>query len=810
MATIQANTSESIFKIQNWLGVNEAPEGEARLKQGEAAAMRNFKITAGGALKKRGGSVNVAGLMQAYNLEEGERVELYRETGITEMTLDLYPRGTTDSVGTPIPDGQPVQSDFAGLSAYTGYFAQAGEGLYKLLEGVYTPPQTLTGPAGLGFTGDAAGLNIGVYVLAFDEPPVFHNGAWDTSKGTVTSLFSGDGWAGSHGIPSWGYEKTKYLIPNESGSSISAFRVNGAPTAQELLEGINTTGRYVEATMSSMWADVNQGFRVDLTCVHYMSPYYSWYFARMGSVGNGSDSVVRGLWSGFVGGREVLCAACNGYLWELEYTDGVWSKTACGSIGTERDVSMFGFDEKLYILNGTEYKVWDGTLLETVEGYAPLVVTACPPEGGGTALEQVNKLTARRRARFSPDGAATAFTLPEGNLAAVESAVYVAGGAAPAFTPDLEAGKVTFQSPPEKGTASLEITYRAAADDKAGVRAMRFMELYNGAQDSRVFLYGDGTNRCFYSGLDENGRARADYFPDLNVAHIGDANTPVTGLIRHYDKLLAFKLDSAWVLSYDSLTLEGGAVTAGFTVTPVNRSVGNCAPGQVLLVENQPRTLDGRSVVEWKASNSGSITGDQRNAKRVSQRVDNSIRKFNLETAKTFYDKYAHEYYVIGSEGTALVNGVDADAWYIYTDFDAVCLINYKDELYFGTADGYLRHFTEAAFSDNGRAIDCYWESGSMPFDRDFMRKYSAMIWIGIRPEEKGYLKVTAETDRKSDFAEYSFTTDDAGAVPTMQRIKLKAKKFTYYKLILENNTADTTATVVSADIRVRNTGYVR
>lgn len=810
MATIQANTSESIFKIQNWLGVNEAPEGEARLKQGEAAAMRNFKITAGGALKKRGGSVNVAGLMQSYNLEEGERTELYRETGITQKILTLYPRATTDSVGTAMPDGDGVAADYYGANTYTGYYIQDG-GLYKFEQVTYTEPEQISGSLQAGFTGDASGLYIGAYALAFDEPPIFHDGAWDTSKGAVTAIFSGDGWAGSHDIPIWGYQKTKYLIPSEGGGIISVFRKNGAPTAEELLEGINTTGRYIKATEISAWADVNAGFRVDLSTEHYRSAYYSWYFHAMHSVGNGADSVVRGIWSGFVDGREVLCAACNGYLWELEYQDGVWSKVSCGALGTDKDVSMFGFDEKLYILNGTQYKVWDGTILEDVEGYVPLIATAAPPEGGGTLLEPVNKLTGRRRMRFSPDGEATTFhLLNDSRIFQIESAKIVGGAAITDFTADAVDGTITFTSPPAKGVSSLEVTYSVVAVDAVTVRSMRYMELYNGAQDSRVFLYGDGTNRCIYSGIDENGLGRADYFPDLNVAHIGDANTPITGMIRHYNKLLAFKLDSAWVLSYDSISLADGSVTAGFYVAPVNRSVGNCAPGQALLVENQPRTLDGRSVVEWKTSSSGSITGDQRNAKRVSQRVDTSIRKFNLETAKTFYDKYAHEYYVIGADGTALVNGVDADAWYIYTDFDAVCLINYKDELYFGTADGYLRHFTEAAFSDNGRAIDCYWESGSMPFQRDFMRKYSAMIWIGIRPEEKGYLKVTAETDRKSDFAEYSFTTDDAGAVPTMHRLKLKAKKFTYYKLILENNTADTTATVVSADIRVRNTGYVR
>ena len=293
--------------------------------------------------------------------------------------------------------------------------------------------------------------------------------------------------------------------------------------------------------------------------------------------------------------------------------------------------------------------------------------------------------------------------------------------------------------------------------------------------------------------------------------YVGDENTAITAMIRHYDRLLCFKLDSAWAIGYSQVTLADGWVTAGFYVAPINRSVGNCAPGQAVLVENRPRTLDGRSVVEWKStSSSGNINGDERNAERVSQRVDETIRTFDLETAKTFYDKYAHEYYVIGADGTALVHGIDADAWYVYTNCAAKCLINYMDELYFGTADGYLRHFSTQYFSDEGEAIDAYWESGSMPFAADFRRKYSAMLWVGIRPDDNGYLEVSAKTDRKTDFAVYSFSTADAAQVPEMNRIKLKAKKFTYYNLILANNTSDRTATVVSVDIRVRGTGYVR
>ena len=541
--------------------------------------------------------------------------------------------------------------------------------------------------------------------------------------------------------------------------------------------------------------------------------HYEWSFCAASASSNDSDTVVRGLWSGFVAGQEVLCAACNGYLWQLSRgEDGSWSKTACGTIDTDEDVFMFGFSDNLYLLNGSQYRVWNGTALTDVGGYRPMVAVSVPPEGGGTTLEQINKMTGARRVRVSPDGTATVFHLPEQNLASVDYVQYVASGTdITSYDVSLTDGTVTIAPAPAEGTNSIEIGYSVAEDTAAEIRAMRYAELYNGSQDTRVFVYGDGTNRCFYSGIDYDGLPRADYFPDLNVAHVGDENTAITAMIRHYDRLLCFKLDSAWAIGYSQVTLADGTVTAGFYVAPINRSVGNCAPGQAVLVENRPRTLDGRSVVEWKStSSSGNINGDERNAERVSQRVDETIRTFDLATAKTFYDKYAHEYYVIGADGTALVHGIDADAWYVYTNFAAKCLINYMDELYFGTADGYLRHFSTQYFSDEGEAIDAYWESGSMPFAADFRRKYSAMLWVGIRPDDNGYLEVSAKTDRKTDFAVYSFETADAAQVPEMNRIKLKAKKFTYYNLILANNTSDRTATVVSVDIRVRGTGYVR
>ena len=147
-----------------------------------------------------------------------------------------------------------------------------------------------------------------------------------------------------------------------------------------------------------------------------------------------------------------------------------------------------------------------------------------------------------------------------------------------------------------------------------------------------------------------------------------------------------------------------------------------------------------------------------------------------------------------------------------------------EGRLYFGTSDGDIRYLDPDERSDCGEPIDCYWESGSMDFGEDYRRKYSAMIWVGLKPAEHSEIYVTVQTDKKSvytekvvdrkmatfanvDFSDWCFTTNYK---PQMQRLKIKAKKFTYYKLIFKNKSASAYATVVAVDLRVRFNGFVR
>ena len=59
----------------------------------------------------------------------------------------------------------------------------------------------------------------------------------------------------------------------------------------------------------------------------------------------------------------------------------------------------------------------------------------------------------------------------------------------------------------------MEITYLAASSDRARVLGMRCSETYNGDTDTRLFLYGDGSNTCIYSGVTQGEPPRRPTSP---------------------------------------------------------------------------------------------------------------------------------------------------------------------------------------------------------------------------------------------------------------------------------------------------------
>lgn len=725
MAQIVDSSDEKVFRIQEFLGMNESPDGDTKLKLGEASVIRNFKITRDHSLQKRPGLQSVIAVPAGYSVGVETEEEIVRVDKNVSSILTLH-ANVSGQTGNIEVAGESVQVQYSNWQTYSGYYW--------------------------------SGPDRNVFQLSRCEAG---------SDGDITTY-------------TW-YMKKVYIVPP-----------------------------------------------------------------------SGIDPEVSGIWHGNVAGESVIVAASGNKIYKIWSESVGFSRSEIGTLTTDSEedlgeITFFGFSDSLYILTGKSFYVWTGSGgLSNVDSdasvYVPVVLVSVPPgiDGGGVTLQQENVLTSKIRVWVSPvQGESNVFRLP-GDLPTSLSSYKVT---------DLVTGEIVDTSrlnfyedpdtdeiiglvvPGSDGENTVEIEYPWRTDggnafgDGGTFRGMKYVEMYNGTTDARIFLYGNGGNKTYYSDFDMNGVPRADYFPALNVINIGAENTPVTGLVRHYSRLIAFKEDEAYSIQYGTITLPDNTSTAAFYCTPINRNLGNEAMGQARLVLNSPYTLCGKDVYEWRnnASYSSNLSIDERQAKRISDRVYATLANFDFSRCYCYDDKDHQEYYICYDK-KALVYNYAADAWYYYTDFDVTCMVNLNGDLYAGDSLGRLNLVSRNNRTDNGTEITGYWESGAEPFDREFMRKYSAMLWVVLKPELRSQVVVTVQTDRKSDHAQkvaassvFSFGSADfrrwsfnTNRKPHTTRLKIKAKKFAYYKLLFEFDGTNTTATVVAADMRIRYTGYAK
>lgn len=507
-------------------------------------------------------------------------------------------------------------------------------------------------------------------------------------------------------------------------------------------------------------------------------------------------------------------------------------------------VKVFSLGDAIWVV-GTHYltlrpcvyciiaDVNGGFLADSCEGYIPLASTGNSPEGGGITLEPLNLLTDRFRAQFSADGTSKDYHLSP--VTADVLKVTVDGVEISDGSYDSVHNIYTFAEAPEKGVNNVEFLCQLSDEDHAAAAtkflSMRHTEAYNGSTDTRIFFYGDGTNVCYYSGTPTYGDGL--YVPAGYEIAVDSSASAITGMRRHYTRLMAFKPDGAFSITYDPITLADGTVTAGFYVRPASRDVGNDMDNQIQTVGNYPRTLCGGTLYEWR--HTASFYQDERYAKRISENIAVTLAAADPSKIVTCDDDADRTYYMFLNDdaGTVLVNRYDLDVWTVYTG-EAFKNIRYADgfhgDLLFANDNVLFRFDPDSAFdapssgSGDPVPIQCLWESGYMAFGADYLRKYSSTLWISMLPEPSSKMDITVRTDRRDeymvksagrplldfsavDFSNFSFLISTA---PKMQRVRLKVKKFVYYKLIFRVSAPGARATVLGYDQQVRFASHVK
>ena len=746
MATISTATNEKVYGIAKWYGLNESPDGDTRLKMGEASKMINWKITRDGNLKRRPGMEFFAGLNAVYTISISEDVVLIADGLLATDKIPVYtsatamaPAGTVTLVGMEgVVEGGTYKVDGATVTA--GNLSGASPLVFSVADGSLSPVGTRNEMTMPELAEALAALNPGEYIYTR-------------------------------------YNEMPYAMRNDSlVFDGKTYRLNG--------------------------------------------------YIMSAAVSGSTAKPVEGLWSGIVAGKRRLLAACDGNLWNLydPDTDSV-TRSLITNIDTSLGVNFIPFDNKVYIQNGKEYYVWDGTTFSTVDGYIPIVAIAIGPQGSADAGEltgyYVNLLTNKRKVWLSPDGDThKTFKLPEPAKSVVVTDLS-SNQTIPAtdYTFTANTDEITFTRTLTAAVNSIQVEYTVKTheddatipDYRKQVIGMRFAEIYSGGTDAALFFYGDGSNKTLYTGMDYDGMPRADYFPDQYEVAVGDSNTPITSLIRHYSALICFKSDSTWALSYGTTELATGDLTTAVYVTPVNRDKGNDAPGQVRLVDNSPVSCSGSELYRWSSVSrySSGISRDERNAHRISDKVQASVKLLDFKKCCMWDDNDGQEFY-ISDNGVTLVWNYATDSWYRYDGLNAAIMCNFQGDVIVGTTDGRVYRLTYDKDTDDGTPIKADWESGSMDFGASNMRKYSSMMWLGLKPDAGASVDVCVITDRKNTFKDKIVSADKAKVPgqPFAVRSKIKAKKFVFYKLLLSVSKKMPAVTITNVDFRVRQTGY--
>lgn len=509
-------------------------------------------------------------------------------------------------------------------------------------------------------------------------------------------------------------------------------------------------------------------------------------------------------------------------------SDGTWSLTAIGTMANARSRS-FVFDQKLYLLDGTTYKVYDGQTLSAVADNAtvPTIIISRRPTGGGQVYEGLNLLGKKWTESFLGTAEDTVYQLTTKGLSsdAVTAKVLKADGTwadkteGTDFTVNRTAGTVTFKSAPGespiKGQDNVQITASKVREGYLdAINHCTLAAVYGvGGSTDRVFLSGNGTKPGidWYSGFEDPA-----FFPDTNYTKLVRDGGTVTGYAVLSNTLATFingASDERNVVVRSGSLDENGDALFRISNTMIGQDA--VAPDTFCRTDKEPLFLTDRGVYAITAEE---LTGEKYSQER-SYYIGSALREASCRE-KACACIYG-DFYALALDGTIYLLDLQQKTYernspyssyqyecYYWPDIPATALFLDGDALCFGTADGKLCRFAVnvddlTSYNDDGKAIDAYWETSD--FDGKIFFHVKTFTGIAVRlaaavntgvvvyAQVRGIWKQVFSSGAKArffdfgyiDFSKFSFSSD---RTPRTLFGKIKIKKADKARFRLQNN----------------------
>ena len=249
----------------------------------------------------------------------------------------------------------------------------------------------------------------------------------------------------------------------------------------------------------------------------------------------------------------------------VSYYEGEIKEPLFSSMNKAKSTS-FIFNNRLYLIDGKNYLVYDGEKITNVtdDAYIPNtyinIIPGVENANNGTEYEQRNILQPKFKHTFIADGTTTEFYMNEDNLDYI-SEVKVYGEVVDNYEVDLINAKITFSEPPQRPEdsgypevyAGIEITASktiknvyGVTEDNNDIKKLVTQCTLATIFDNRVFLSGNPNypNHVFYCERNTTGYVDPTFFGILNYMQDGVGASPITGMIPVADTLMILKNDT--------------------------------------------------------------------------------------------------------------------------------------------------------------------------------------------------------------------------------------------------------------------------
>lgn len=514
----------------------------------------------------------------------------------------------------------------------------------------------------------------------------------------------------------------------------------------------------------------------------------------------------------------------NLYLWS-NFPDSPEQKTLLKNDMNNIRSSFIIFDDKLYILDGKNYLVYDATLKEVKNDnpFIPTTTITRSPSGGGEMNEDVNLLQPLRRNSFWADGTSTQYYLDATGIDSVtEVKINDTVVNSSNYTVDLIYGKVTFNTAPTQAITSdnVIITFSKSVQgyvDRIG-KCTKMVTF-----DRRVFFTGnpDYPNAVFHCELNN-----PSYISDLAYYQDGTDESSIKSMVVGNNILWVFKeanQQNETIFYHTATTDSTGRVYPNYQ--------GNVSTGCYADAINYKDDIVFLSRNGLEGIASEDIDSRQLLSHRSSL-VDNKMINENNynEAMMTEWEGYLlilvnHKIYLADMrqmyQGTI---GYEYE-WYLWDlGVNISYLKEYKGKLYIGAEDGSI--FVFEGTNDDGNAILSYWTTPMDNFTYGNLNKTTNKRGglAKIKTIPNGVIKVSEMTNRRQDeklimkysatgfdfgnidFANFSFETTNQSYIV----YKIKEKKFVELSLKFYSDEIDKPFGIYSAILEVFTGGYVK